>query len=415
MLLEKLMNIDIEKNKKIKKEDVLSILSVLEKDSMFTFETLRAANFDKVIINKFFEYAKEDELVLVNYFYDCEIQNDTEVTENIDSECVFCRNKISDKGHVITEEYILIDKVFDEFQQIKKAEFDEYIPIEYQLNYKRLKQNLQNTIPFLGSGISIPLGIPSWTGLIKLMEEGLFNENREAFNKYLENGDLFKAMNFLMSESMTYGQDDDIKKCICEFIDENLKEDLPSKYHNIYDLLSLKSSFYLTTNYDTALSKYRDRFLTPFIFSEIENTQEILNKNNQRIIHLHGYTDKSSSMIVTENNYKAMYNQSKSKNENILSGIMSNKSLLFIGFSFSDQYFKELYEVLHDNLGGEHYIVVADLNRFEAQEMMQVGLKPISINVKSYKKEIDFSNEINNNYTQRFVNSLKFFINNLIS
>ena len=73
-----------------------------------------------------------------------------------------------------------------------------------------------------------------------------------------------------------------------------------------------------------------------------------------------------------------------------------------------------MYKLLHKYIGGNNYIILADLNKHKAQQLIDKGLIPISINVKNLKIDEDFSNEVNDDYSQRFVYSLKKFIQHLL-
>lgn len=41
-----------------------------------------------------------------------------------------------------------------------------YLQEEYMDNYLLLKENVDKIVPFLGAGVSKPLGLPDWYGLI---------------------------------------------------------------------------------------------------------------------------------------------------------------------------------------------------------------------------------------------------------
>ena len=64
------------------------------------------------------------------------------------------------------------------------------------------------------------------------------------------------------------------------------------------------------------------------------------------------------SMIVTTKDYERLY--SKEKNRRILTGLISKYSMLFLGFSMSDNYFsKELKSISDSNSGyGTNYMVL---------------------------------------------------------
>lgn len=393
-------------------EEVLKIFGIVRNNQPFSYEYLRAADVNQTLIQEFVEWIKEKQIVIVNYWYDCEITNETDMIKEIEGNCVYCNERISNTGHIIREMYTIKEDIINEYIDIKEEIFNEFVPTEYKLNFKKLKENLSSVVPFIGSGVSIPLGLPNWIGLIELMKEGLTEDDRSQFQSYLDSGDVFSALDILKNESLTYSNETIIKSFIGDYIEKNLRTDLSDEYHNINDILSLNSDFYITTNYDNALSIYKKKFLSPVVLNDIEDMQSLLSKKNQRIIHLHGNTERPNSMVVTEKDYNNIYQDEK--NARILSGIMSSRSFLFIGFSFNDKYFTDLYRILKEQLGGNHYIILGDLHPHKAKQLIAQGLIPISINVNEYKKDQKYANQFNNEYTQRFVNSLKFLITNLL-
>ena len=89
-------------------------------------------------------------------------------------------------------------------------------------------------------------------------------------------------------------------------------------------------------------------------------------------------------MIVTKDDYDTLYEAEKIKH--VLNGIISNKTLLFIGFSFKDEYFKDLYDKIFNFIKGEHFIIVPNLHPFDADELLKRNLIPIGVNVDKNEK-----------------------------
>lgn len=117
----------------------------------------------------------------------------------------------------------------------------------------------------------------------------------------------------------------------------------------------------------------------PQILENLDDLQDLMDDNSQKVIHLHGNVEIPNSMIVTQDDYDKLYKSEKIKS--ILTGIMSHKTLLFIGFSFNDEYFKDLYDKIFEFIQGEHFIIVPNLHPFDADELLKRNLIPIGINV----------------------------------
>ncbi|WP_339193520.1 SIR2 family protein [Aeribacillus sp. FSL W8-0870] len=139
----------------------------------------------------------------------------------------------------------------------------------------------------------------------------------------------------------------------------------------------------------------------PLCMDDIEDIQEVLNEKKHRVIHLHGHIDKPASMIVDEDDYNNFYSDDKITSK--LYSILGNRKLLFIGFSFNDYYFKDLYSKIIKNIGGEHFIIVPNLHVFDAKEYLKINLIPIGINV----------NKDNNGKYLNYVKALKVIFEQL--
>ena len=311
----------------ITEETLLEIIELIGGEEDFTEEYLLSDGISKTHIDGLLDILNGYNLIETKYSYECGInEGEVEVVNSLNEKCVFCNNPIEGcEFHIARKLYSANDVLLDEVHKREKKELKVILDNEYLANFEKLKSELDKIVPFLGSGISIPLGLPNWTGLISKMESGLTDPSDiEQFREYLDGGDIFNAIDILQKESLTYRSEEQIKSFIKDCINDNLKTMLDQKYHNINDILNLKSSFYITTNYDNALSYYKVDFSSPYILDDIKVMQDLYSEQNQRIIHLHGNVDRKESMVVTEKDYKKLYENEK--NKSILSGIMAPKS-----------------------------------------------------------------------------------------
>ncbi|WP_257206985.1 SIR2 family NAD-dependent protein deacylase [Bacillus pseudomycoides] len=159
----------------------------------------------------------------------------------------------------------------------------------------------------------------------------------------------------------------------------------------------------ITTNYDNALSHYKKGYATAKTTDDIENLQDLFDEKQQQVIHFHGMADRKKTMIVTRQDYDDFYDNQKTKD--ILNGIMAGKPLIFIGFSFKDLYFQDLYTRIRTNIGGEHFIILPNLHPRENKQLSNRGLRPIGIKV---------AREGNGLSRQGYVDALKYIINRII-
>jgi NAD-dependent SIR2 family protein deacetylase len=308
--------------------------------------------------------------------YDVYEKNRVEVFE-----CESCGNNFDDdfENHELEHIYFWSEKLKGVKTEMENKKND-YIMSEYKINHESLI-SMTNLIPFFGSGLSAPLGIPTWRDLLKTMIEHVIDD-KEQFMDFVNTGDIFNALSYLKTDSTSLVTDLDIKKFIYHYIKANLKNKVDNLSHNYIDLVNLGSTYYLTTNYDTSLSKYctseTDSLSVPLNLDEVD--LHLLNNHNTRtVVHLHGIIDKIESMIVTKEDYDTLYDKDAFKQK--LSAILSNKTLLFLGFSFNDKYFVDLFNRIISIVGGTHYIVVPNIKKYVAQQWSTNHLKVIGINV----------------------------------
>ncbi|PEF92565.1 hypothetical protein COL10_03465 [Bacillus cereus] len=400
----------------IQEEELLEMLDYISNEDEFTEEHILCRGVKDDICKEFLRLLEENKIIEVKIRYECEKNGgEIEVAESINQKCKYCGTLLlGDLQHITREIYsVIVPDLTEQIEKYYEKRLERFVDKPYIRHVKQLKGELKRIIPFLGSGISIPLNLPNWTGLIEIFKDELdeAGDSRQ-FEEYLKQGDVFNALDLLKSVSVTFTDEEQIKTSIKEFIDEKFRSKLDGEYHNIYDILNLNSDFYITTNYDNALSIYKDSFTSlPFVLDDVKDMQDLFKEKRQRIIHLHGNVDRKDTMVVTKTDYERIY--SDDKNKSILNGVMASKSLLFIGFSFNDKYINDIYNLLREYIGGTHYIILPDVHRHYGQDLMRKGLKPISIKVDSLDMELT-ENEYNEAYTQKFVYSLKQIINYLL-
>lgn len=339
--------------------------------------------------------------------YECEQYDMVGIAVSTSEPCEYCGDIIKDSSSHLTDKVYKLNQDFlDLLKAHKQNEVDKYIIKDFKLNLDILVDASEQVIPFLGAGVSVPFGLPNWGGLLEHLEKGLTEENKDQYNHLISRGDFLRALSFLKTYSGYYKQEKNIKKEIKNIIDQNFQKKDDENLHNVLDILKLNSQFCITTNYDNALSIYLNEYINDFVMpltiDQIEDVHDIF-EGKQNIIHLHGHINKSSSMIVTKEDYDSLY--SDPKTTSILNSIMGNKKLLFIGFSFNDKYFKDLYKKITSKIGGEHFIIVPNLHSFDAEEYLEINLTPIGVNVK---KDVD-GKYIN----QEFIKAIKVVLEQL--
>lgn len=338
----------------------------------------------------------------IEEYIQCDCEEETEIYPLTTTHCDYCNQLLKNTFvHELRELFKLKSELSQELnlrnEEILKSVIDDsFLDFFYEL-----KENIDNIIPFLGAGTSIPLGLDNWPNLLHGMARSLKPQDKDYFKKLIDKGDYLGAIEALKNNTLSLTTDDSIKKHIVRQIEAKYKSGLAENYHNIKDIINLEPAFFITTNYDSSLIDFKNGDKYPYTLDQIEDAHELLNKGDQIVLHLHGHIRVLKSMIITKEDYENLYKDDRIKD--YLKAIMGTKNLLFIGFSFDDQYFKDIFYNSFKNLGGQHFIIQDNIHPDEARDMIKEGLRPISIKVEK-------TNEFSNNY----VKALKIVLKNLL-
>jgi len=315
--------------------------------------------------------------------YECLIEGEQEITKNTNDMCEFCNsNIVGNSDHETEDLYILSDYELLK-KWLKEYEKKQYFILQYQENLDELLSSKNNIIPFVGSGLSIPFGIPDWGGLLEEINptfEKTFQE--EQFLDHLSNGEFMEALDLVKQKSLNIGNEKQLQKKIVSILTQKESQFVNKDSHNYLDLLKLNSNFYITTNYDLILSKLiseYQKYTYPLTFNEMDDSYSIHINHNQ-VLHLHGHIKKENEMVVSKESYEKFYKEIK--NTTKLASLIGSKKLLFIGFSFNDAFFEDLYNQLNDVIGNDHFIIVANPKPKTVRKFLEKSLRVIGLNVK---------------------------------
>ncbi|MGL6032665.1 MAG: SIR2 family NAD-dependent protein deacylase [Kurthia gibsonii] len=240
-----------------------------------------------------------------------------------------------------------------------------------------------NVVPFIGAGLSAAFNIPTWKNLILHLTEKYLEEGKEYVKEIIENdlksGDYWLAIDDM--KRFLNLSEEDIKEEIAQIIIGKKQDLTDESLHNYSDLKKMNFNLYLTTNYDNLLQQYLGFDMEPILLKDINfNTQNLFEQ--KRICKLHGSIANPGTIVISKSSYKELYDNDKYNN--LLKLITGNKKILFMGFSFDDQFIRTLIQEHKSLFNGNHYILLNNPSQeMEIEMKNDFGLKTIRYKVEN--------------------------------
>ena len=216
---------------------------------------------------------------------------------------------------------------------------------------------------FLGAGISIDSGLPTWKEVIDSLKNDLF-EDGDNFNEI----DPLKLAQFYY---LRYGENVYYEKLLNIF---NLDNKQPNKL--IEELVKLNCEYIVTTNFDDLLEKAIEE---NFVFYEVIKEDNDFSKasfGSKLLIKMHGDL-KSRNIVFKENDYLS-YSDKFPLIETFVKSIFIRNVVIFIGYSLSDFNVKQIVSWVQNrrrnNLPIYFIEVVENFNCFEFEYYKDKGI-----------------------------------------
>lgn len=223
---------------------------------------------------------------------------------------------------------------------------------------------------FYGAGLSKPLGLPDWGGLVESIlgqfmgeEFGGFSDHKERIKQEMSRMDFWKGMNYLKEELDI--SDSDLKEAIVRIILEGEQLNCPPNQqwedNNYEDLAKMDVRLFITTNYDKVFPKGLNGRceIVNFMKSDQSLSDQLSTSGDgKKVIYLHGIVDEPASIVISETDVSKVY--SSEIWSTAFSTVLNSSKVLFIGVSFSDEFLRNFLEKIAKINSNSFYAIVLD-------------------------------------------------------
>lgn len=220
---------------------------------------------------------------------------------------------------------------------------------------------------FVGAGFSLEYGYPKWNDLVRSVLEKLKNF-KESYGDYIpllnhQNVDILNILDFIVEDESR----------IRDYIEQEFgfiesKRDKLKKHKKLFEI----TKKVVTTNYDRLLEEAAGKEVQTVVYTN-KNRMSNLSGMNSYIFKLHGDFEDSANCVLFRKDYDYLYSNDQAAIQEIRN-IVTSKCILFIGFSLTDPYIRELLKKLkgmYHNLKKPNYILTTSKDNFE-----EFGVQP---------------------------------------
>lgn len=219
------------------------------------------------------------------------------------------------------------------------------------------KISKNKVVIFVGAGLSMQAGLPSWSRLIEVILDGIGDKEPKK--------DKFKdaLVDEILSPLEVLTKIESHKEFAIEYLDKEIRSYDSVKPTSVHAKLGMISSNIITTNYDCLLDESYPKY-EKICYSNNYKIAKLSDYKNY-IFKIHGDIHEPDKCILFPSQYDSLYNDKVSSSVFELKKIISDKSVLFIGFSLSDPYINHVFDFISNVYSGftpEHYIITSENN-----------------------------------------------------
>jgi len=234
-----------------------------------------------------------------------------------------------------------------------------------------------NAVLFVGAGISMTVGLPSWRALVSEIAN-LVSYDPDIFHSF---GDYLALAEYYKLTTGSIGKLRSIMD-VQWHSDDRRRDVRNSQLHKL--LVTLPFPLIYTTNYDRYLEWACEDHAIPF--RKITNVRDIvgLRQNERQIVKFHGDFDADESIVLTESHFFERLSFEGPLDIKLRADFLG-KTVLFVGYSLSDINMRlMLYrlqrlwrESSHASVKPGSYIFLTRPNPIQETVLRSFGITPI--------------------------------------
>lgn len=221
----------------------------------------------------------------------------------------------------------------------------------------RFFKETNSPVLFLGAGVSMRTGLPSWDGLLRKMAEGVRASDplttQIMFQAISDKNYTLAAEYYWLAPKMLEGDKRTLITRLLEEYDQT----------KIAAIATLPVRTFLTTNFDRsildALANARGKAPRDYRRGDSSFGQSLWD-DNVLVARIHGAVESPASIVLSDSQFKSLLEDSDYVN--LLRACFVQRNVLFLGFSFYDPAIRGVFEEINKEFGpatpGRHLAVL---------------------------------------------------------
>ncbi len=262
------------------------------------------------------------------------------------------------------------------------------------------KMNKNQLVIFAGAGLSMSVGLPSWIDLINRILDDLGDKEPKK-DKYKEalKDEIMTPLDVL--KKIEYH-----KEFIIEATEKIIRNFDNNQPNQLFHYIGKISTQIITTNYDCILDNcYKD--YEKVVYNNVFKISK-LSTYKKYIFKIHGDIQEPDKCILFPSQYEDLYNKNEQSSIFELKKLISDKSILFVGFSLNDPYINFVFDFVNKIYSGftpENFIITT-----EEGDNWPKRITPIKVNthleIESFLSELSKMEKDQENKKEPFIANL---------